>query len=155
MDDPIAILRVSPVRRFLALTLMGALGALILYLLFTSPPAAFIGQAFLLGLGLFALYNATRLYQATQSSIYLFADRIEDSDGTLLCRLSDIKSVDRGLFAFKPSNGLLIVTHKRLGRRWAPGLWWRMGSYIGIGGVTPASEGKAMAEAIASLTTHK
>ena len=32
---------------------------------------------------------------------------------------------------------------------WQPGLWWRLGNRIGVGGMTPGSQAKAMAEIIA------
>jgi hypothetical protein len=35
-------------------------------------------------------------------------------------------------------------------RVWAPGLWWRFGKRVGVGGVTPAGQGKAMADVIAA-----
>jgi hypothetical protein len=54
--------------------------------------------------------------------------------------------VERGAFAFKPSNGFLVRLDKPLGRGWAPGLWWRLGRLLGVGGVTSASQSKAMAE---------
>jgi hypothetical protein len=36
-------------------------------------------------------------------------------------------------------------------RAWYPGLWWRMGRRVGIGGVTSAAQTKAMAEIIAAM----
>ena len=56
------------------------------------------------------------------------------------------RSVDRGLFAFKPSNGFVVVLSQGGWRGWAPGLWWRLGRRLGVGGVTSAAQAKAMAE---------
>jgi hypothetical protein len=57
--------------------------------------------------------------------------------------------VDRGTFAFKPSNGFLLRTETRQPRLWQPGLYWRTGRRIGVGGITRAAESKALADLIA------
>ena len=62
--------------------------------------------------------------------------------GPSLHNLKNIARVERGLFAFKPSNGFLILLNNPMSRAWHPGLWWRFGRRIGIGGVTPQAEGK-------------
>jgi hypothetical protein len=36
-------------------------------------------------------------------------------------------------------------------RLWAPGLYWRNGTFLGIGGVLSAGETKAMAEILTAL----
>ena len=95
-----------------------------------------------------ALCGANRLYRAASFKISLTDDNIVDSAGRELCRLDNIASVQRGAFAFKPSNGFLIRLKSPLPRTWAPGLWWRFGRNVGVGGVIPASEAKFMAEMI-------
>ena len=57
--------------------------------------------------------------------------------------------MDRGTFAFKPSNGFLLRTATKQPRLWKPGLYWRMGRRIGVGGITRAAEAKLMADVIA------
>ena len=64
-------------------------------------------------------------------------------------RMDEIDRVERGAFAFKPSNGFLVHLKKPGHRAWQPGLWWRMGRKLGIGGVTPAGQAKFMADMIA------
>ena len=64
--------------------------------------------------------------------------------------LDEIARVERGTFAFKPSNGFVIRLNAPAARVWAPGLWWRFGKRLGVGGVTPAGQGKAMADVIAA-----
>jgi hypothetical protein len=49
----------------------------------------------------------------------------------------------------KPSNGFTVVMETKQPRAWAPGLWWRVGRRVGVGGVTGASQTKFMAEQIA------
>jgi hypothetical protein len=139
----------SPVRRAIATLMLLGLGGLLIYLAFASPPDSLFWQAFLLAAGGLALYGANRLYHATSFKISLTDDNIVDSAGRELCRLDNIASVQRGAFAFKPSNGFLIRLKTPLVRTWAPGLWWRFGRNVGVGGVIPASEAKFMAEMIA------
>ena len=67
----------------------------------------------------------------------------------VLAHLDEIKSVDRGAFAFKPSNGFLVVLKRRThSRAWQPGVWWRLGGYIGVGGVIPSHQSRLVAETI-------
>ena len=91
--------------------------------------------------------DATR--RSTGRVIELTATELRDSTGVLLARVEDIESMDRGVFAFKPSNGFLLKTKKPGKRAWQPGLWWRIGNRVGVGGVTSAAQAKFMAEQIA------
>ncbi len=38
---------------------------------------------------------------------------------------------------------------------WRPGLWWRVGRRIGVGGMTPASQTKFMSEIIAAMIAQR
>ena len=66
-----------------------------------------------------------------------------------MARLDDVQSVERGAFALKPSNGFTLVMKHKNQRAWAPGMWWRMGYRVGVGGVTAAGQSRFMAEQIA------
>ncbi|MEO0931422.1 MAG: hypothetical protein AAFY14_12360, partial [Pseudomonadota bacterium] len=92
---------------------------------------------------------AERLRRATLLRIELTATDIRDSSGMVLATMDDIIGVDRGIFAFKPSNGFTLVMKNKKPRSWAPGLWWRLGRRVGVGGVTSAGQAKFMAEQIA------
>ncbi|MEO0938930.1 MAG: hypothetical protein AAFY38_12325 [Pseudomonadota bacterium] len=146
--EVLAIIHASPGRRWLGVISMGFLGFVLLWIAFSTPPS--LGwQAFLLAMGAAALWLTTRMYQATSHRIELTEEGLRDSSGTLIAAFDDIQSMDRGFFAFKPSNGFLLKTKSRGARTWRPGLWWRLGKRIGIGGVTPGHQSKAMAEIIA------
>jgi hypothetical protein len=41
----------------------------------------------------------------------------------VLARIDEIASLDRGTFAFKPSNGFLLRLSRKGTRVWRPGLW--------------------------------
>ena len=40
-------------------------------------------------------------------------------------------------------------------RVWRPGIWWRIGRRVGIGGVMPGHQTKAMAEILAALQAER
>lgn len=138
----------SKPRRVFACGVLYGLGGLIIYLAFVRPPTAF-WLMFLIALGLATLVVAERLRRATQIEIVLTQTEVRDSDGRVLALLDDVVSVERGAFALKPSNGFTLVLRARAPRVWVPGMWWRLGRRVGVGGATPAGPAKFMAERIA------
>lgn len=146
MAEVLAELRASPVRRFIGVGTMFCLGALLLYLALSQSFDAMIWQVLLIVLAAGALYAAMRMHQATGLYLYLTEDGLYDSDDFQLVAYENIQSVERGMLAFKPSNGFMIVAKEKLPRRWRPGLYWVLGRRIGVGGVTAASHSKFMAD---------
>ncbi|MEM6480795.1 MAG: hypothetical protein AAF681_03040, partial [Pseudomonadota bacterium] len=102
-----------------------------------------------------ALWLADAMRRATALSVELTRDEIRCSNGERIAQIADIETLDRGIFAFKPSNGFLMKLRTKGPSRWQPGLWWRVGARVGIGGVTAASQAKAMAEIIVALKAEK
>lgn len=147
--DLVARITPSPFRRWLAVSILAILGGLLIYLALSRPPASILWQLFLLAMGSLALILADQVRQATALSIEFSNGRMVDSAGREICSLDEIASIERGAFAFKPSNGFLIHLRTRKPRHWAPGLWWRIGRRVGVGGVTPVSQTKFMSEMIA------
>ncbi len=144
----IATLQATPLRRLFAYGAVFALGAMLILLAIMQPPA--LGwQIFLIVLGTGALVVAERLRRATLLGLELTETELRDTSGAVLARLDQVTSVDRGAFAFKPSNGFVLRLSAQPGRAWAPGLWWRYGPRVGVGGVTPSGPAKFMAEQIA------
>ncbi|MFT6786170.1 MAG: hypothetical protein ACJATG_002178 [Dinoroseobacter sp.] len=41
------------------------------------------------------------------------------------------------------------------GRVWIPGLWWRIGKNVGVGGTTPAGASRFMGELVATLIKER
>ncbi|OUS35825.1 hypothetical protein A9Q94_11450 [Rhodobacterales bacterium 56_14_T64] len=153
-DEIVATIRASEPRRYMGVGMLGMVGALVIYVALSTPPSAG-WLVFLLVVGLFAIWLAARMWQATQYHIELTEDELRSSDGNVIARVDDIKSIDRGFFAFKPSNGFLIKTKTPASRIWQPGLWWRFGRQIGIGGVTPGSQSRAMSEILAAMVAMR
>jgi len=135
-------------RRIFGCGVMYVLGTMLIYVTIVEPPA-FVWLIFMLLLGCGVLVLAEKLRRATRDELILYADRLMDSNGEVLAMLDDIQSVDRGAFAFKPSNGFTLKLKSKQPRSWAPGLFWRFGHFLGVGGAVSAGQAKFMAEQIA------
>lgn len=153
-QDVLARVTASQGRRVMGVGALGLLGLLCIWIGFATNPAA-IWQAFVVFLGVFALVMAVRMWRATASSIELTETELRDSDGTRIALVSEIIAMDRGMFAFKPSNGFLLKLSVSHERSWRPGLWWRIGRRVGVGGMTPGSQTKMMAEIIAAMLARR
>ena len=138
----------SPIRRGFACAVLYGLAILLFYIALVRPPAL-PWLIFLLAFGGAVLFIAERLRAATRDEILLTAESVSDSNGRVLAQMADIVSVERGAFALKPSNGFTLVLRERAPRAWVPGMWWRLGRRVGVGGVTGAGPAKFMAEQIA------
>ncbi|WP_377512334.1 hypothetical protein [Octadecabacter sp. R77987] len=153
MMDPdkngvVARVGASPIRRVFAFGVLFGLGALIILIAFVQPPG-FALQVMLVTFGAVVLWVAERMRRATMTVIELTSEGLRDSTGVLDIPFDQMERVERGVFAMKPSNGFVLITRDKGPKGWAPGLWWRVGRRIGVGGVTAAGAGKFMAEQIA------
>lgn len=147
-DGVFASVQASQPRRYFACVVLFLLGGALIYTALAQPPAL-PWLIFLLAFGGSALWLGERLWRATQFGIVLTETELRDTAGRLLARLDEVSHVDRGALAMKPANGFTLVLTKRHPRGWAPGLWWRIGKRVGVGGVTAAGQAKFMAEQIA------
>ncbi|MEP3347827.1 MAG: hypothetical protein ABJN34_02345 [Litoreibacter sp.] len=154
-SEVIAGLVPSAPRRFFGVAVLYALGGLLLYLVLVQPPEG-LHLIFLLGLiGAACIYGGYRMWDVTGEMIELTMDELRTSDGRVICRIDDVEKVDRGFFAFKPSNGFLMKLKQPHPKAWAPGLWWRVGKRVGVGGLTSGAQGKVMADTLAALIAHR
>lgn len=154
-DEVIATIRASTPRRWLGVGMMGGLGVLLIWVAMATPPANIFWQAFLLALGAGALVFAQLMWRATATALVLRRDRLEDTGGTLVVRIADVEKVDRGMFALKPSNGFMLVLSAPQTRAWRPGLWWRMGRRVAVGGVTSGAQTRPVADIISALVLER
>ena len=154
-DEILAVMQASTGRRVLGVGCLAVLGALLIWVGLTRPFAAIGWQVFLILLGAAASWMADAMRRATAQRVELTRDGLRSSDGEAIVSIGDIETMDRGLFAFKPSNGFLLKAKTKAPARWRPGLWWRLGRRIGLGGVTPGHQSKMMAEMIAALMADR
>lgn len=152
--EVLAVVEASAARRWIGVAMLACVGLIVLYVAVATPPEP-VWQVFLIIVGAAALWLAQRTYQSTAYRIELTETDLRSSNGQVLCRIEDVEGLDRGVFAFKPSNGFLLRTRTPGSRAWYPGLWWRMGRRIGIGGVTPGSQTKFMAEMISAMIAER
>ncbi|MGR3485604.1 MAG: hypothetical protein ACU0BF_09690 [Paracoccaceae bacterium] len=148
MQIPRITAQASPARRLFALGVLYGLGLFVLALAVNRPPSpAYLILQLALGLGALAL--AERMRRSTSGPMTLDGGELRDGQGRLIARLDEVASIDRGAFAFKPSGGFLLRLTTPAPRAWVPGLWWRMGRRVGVGGLLARAPARAVAEAIA------
>lgn len=146
MTEELMRIETSAPRRVIGVGAMLLLGALLVWVAFSEPPENRLWQLFLVVVGGFALWFSARMWEATGHALILTEEALIDSDGTVLARLDEIEKVDRSAFAMKPSNGFLILLKSPAKRAWRPGLWWRWGKRIAVGGVTSGAATKPVAD---------
>ena len=154
-EEVLITLSASAPRRFFALMVLAALGALLAWLGIAAPGMAFWIRLLLLAAAGVILWLALRLHEATGRRLELTREALRESGGRVLARIGEIEAISRGTFALKPSHGFSLILKRPAPRAWAPGLWWRLGRRIGIGGVTSAGQAKAMAEILTVLVQEQ
>ena len=154
-DTVLAELRASGPRRVFGATILGALAVLLLYPALWKPPEAMTWRLFLLVFGGIAVFGTLRLWQDTMIVLELTSTELRERGGRLLTPVADVRDVARGALALKPSNGFSVSLTRAHGSAWAPGLWWRFGKKIGVGGVTSSQEARYMAEQLAALVAAR
>ncbi|WP_282118798.1 hypothetical protein [Ruegeria atlantica] len=149
-QEILATVRPSSSRRWIGVGMLSTVGVLVIYVALTTPPEP-AWLVFLLVVGVAAFWLAYRMWQATSDWIELTETELRTGSGQVIARVEDIESIDQGVFAFKPSNGFLLKTTESARNSWAPGLWWRLGRRVGIGGLTTAAETKFMLQVLHPL----
>ena len=151
MKDVIATLEPTLGRRWFGVFVLSILGSLLIIFTMTQSPEDLSLKIVFLIVGLLFIWQAQWNLRVTKYGLYLTKEGLFDAQNSLICPLYNMAEVDRGMFAFKPSNGFLIRLHEAQPKGWAPGLYWRLGRRLGIGGATDPSQNKAMARALELL----
>jgi hypothetical protein len=149
-DELHATLRASAPRRWFGVALLVSLGALLLHSGLLDPPESFFWRAVLVAVAVLTFAGAQRMWRATAHGVVLSPEGLMSTDGESIAAMEDIEGVERGIFAFKPSNGFLVRLKTSQAPKWQPGLWWRYGQRVGVGGMTPAAQAKVMADLLAT-----
>lgn len=153
-DEVLVTVHASSGRRFLGILSLGILGVMLIYIAVAQSPAI-EWRVFLLVLGVASLLMVDKMRRSTASRLELTETELRDSDGTVIALVADIEGMDRGFFAFKPSNGFLLRTSEKAPNSWRPGMWWRVGHRIGVGGMAVAHQTKMMSEIIAVIMAKR
>ncbi len=144
----LARLDAGPARRGVAAGLVAGAGAALL--------VAALGLGGLSGLvlgllGIGGVLASGALWWATAGHLVLTPAGLFDQSGVCLVPLTQVDSVITAPFAFKPSNGFTLRLRQAQSTRWAPGLYWRWGRRLGVGGVPAGLAARHMAERLADL----
>jgi hypothetical protein len=145
-DRVIAMLRPSGPRAAVGMGSLAVLGAFLLWTAITTPPADPGWMAVMIGIAAVSFWGAFEMYRAAQHTLVLTRTALRSSAGIELFRVADVRSVERGALAFKPSGGFVVWLDGRQPAGWSPGVWWRYRRMVGVGGITRATEARAMAE---------
>lgn len=148
-DDVLISVSASPMRRWTGILCLVGLGVLMISLVLGDLGGLWRVVFFALGMVAFGFADALR--RASADSIVLTRQGLRTGSGRVLARIENVERVERGVLAFKPSNGFLVRLKKAEGRGWAPGLWWMRGRSLGVGGVIGPGQARAMAELLAAL----
>lgn len=151
----LATLRPSVPRAAVGIVSLVLLAAFVLWTAVTAPPANPAWAAVLVAVGGLSLWAAIAMFRAAREELVLTRSALCTTSGRVLFNVADIRSVDRGALAFKPSGGFVVWLENRQGAGWAPGVWWRYGRMVGVGGMTRSAEAKAMAEILALLLAER
>ena len=151
MDKPLLTVKPSPPRLWFSVAALGALGALMLWIALAHPPTALGWRVFLLVGGAGIGWGALRLVRLQERALVLTEQALIDTRDGEICRIDDIAQVNRGVFAVKPARGFALSLAQGGKRVWVPGMWWRIGRSVGVGGMTGAAETKLLAEMIEAM----
>ena len=140
----------SAARRALGVGTLAGLGLLLLGVALVRPPEAVSWRLFLLAAGAGACWLARRMWRMSERGLVLTAAGLREAGegGRWVAPIEAVEGVERGTFAFKPSNGFLLRLRTPGPRAWSPGVWWRLGRRVGVGGVLRAAEARTAADAL-------
>ena len=144
------IIAPSATRRALGVGMLVALGGFLVAIALARPPEALGWRLFLLVAGGGALWLGWRMWAASARGLVLTEEGLREAGegGRWVAPVEAVAGVERGAFAFKPSNGFSLRMRAPGPRAWVPGVWWRVGRRVGVGGVLRAGEARAAADMI-------
>jgi len=145
-EQVIARLAPTPARRIIAAGSLLGLGLVILWLAANQPAQSAGLLSGLVVLALASVALSVLIWRATGVGLILTATEMRDTADRRLFLLSEVEQIEKGVLAWKPAGGFAVVLNKPQKRVWVPGIWWRLGRRVMIGGATNSGEAKAMAD---------
>lgn len=117
----------------------------------TGGPAGAGPRLTMAGVALSAGLAALALWRATDVTLTLTEEALTDSRGRVLARLDQVQGVERGALSMAPTGGFVLRLSAPATVHWVPGVWWRLGTRVGIGGTTPRLMTREMALLIEAM----
>lgn len=150
MSETAELYRLEPsnFRRAVGVTLLGLQAVGLIWLGPMQSGIASPVSVILIGLSVASVLLAVTILRQSGMALVLTQDALMDTSGAVVVALIGIERVDRGAFAFKPSNGFTLRLKEKAPSAWRPGLWWRYSNRVGIGGLTAPLVTRKLAEAI-------
>lgn len=147
--EPIFTLRVAPIRRGFALTILGVLFLACVWLCLTVDSGIRSWVAFTMA----AIWGGCALNIAVFSAraLHLYDDRLETDRTTPLFNLDDVLEIQQAERAGRKGAALVVRLRAPLGATWHVGLFWRFGARIGIGGLTAPHDIAMLGDHLESL----
>ena len=134
---------------FRTATGIAVMAGLALLLLSAAAAQGAVAQALMIAAALAALALAFAMWRGRSDSLRWTDAGLSDAAGQVIARRDDIVRVERNPIALKPSNGFTLHLARPHARAWQPGLYWRIGRRVGVGGLTSPGVAKALADRIA------
>lgn len=141
----------APVRRTAVSGVMAFLGLWGLWLALSDGGAETGLRLLLAILGVAATLAAVTLLRATDVTLTLDDAGLTDSRGRVLARLDEVVAVERGALSLAPTGGFVLRLATAGPAHWVPGVWWRVGTRVGVGGTTPRLKTREMAQLIEAM----
>jgi hypothetical protein len=155
MKDAIATLNPSLGRRWFGAIALGFFGATLIVIAMLNPTMSWFLKIVVPLTGALFIWQAQWNLRVSNNTLYLTREGLFDSQNRVICSLYNMAEVDRGVLAFRPSNGFLVRLHEPESNAWAPGLYWRLGRRLGIGGASHPAHNKELAQAIEVLIMER
>ena len=144
--EELITLKMSKLKRLSGALLIFVLGTTLLFSVYKkSNPGYTVYESLFLLVGLILIFVSWRIGRARLTGIKLTKSGIYDLNDVKLCAILDINYIDRRTFAIKPANGFIIHLKNSAKSFWIPGLCWRIGKRLAIGGMLSKQECKAFA----------
>ena len=72
-------------------------------------------------------------------------------DGSVICEIDDIERIDVSPYTFKSANGFIVILKTKSSFKSIPGLYWRLGKRLSIGGLVSKNESKFLSQTLLSF----
>lgn len=148
MTQSLQELRASKIRRVLACGVLVVIGGMFWWVGMQDDQMGWPSRAMMAGFGALWLWGAFELWRGTAGAVILNDTGIVDSSGAQVTSIENIAAIERGIVSMKPSHGMLLKLSESGSAKWVPGLWWRLGARVGIGGLTAKRDTRLFAEAL-------
>ena len=91
---------------------------------------------------LLALWFKSFLNRYSKMGFLINQEGLFNLDKSLICRIDEIDQIDTSPYTFKSANGFIVILKTKNSFKTVPGLYWRLGKRISIGGLIAKNESK-------------